>query len=109
MSQPEVEKIRRAMIEMTFVVASPLHVGTGERAPLIERVPEEREELAKEISAGDKSPSYRPMAMRRFKSTSGEEIKDRACVPGSTLKGALRAYLVRQLDSKQMARNFRNQ
>jgi len=95
MSQPDNSAVVRAIIDMTLQVGSPLHVGTGERAPLIERVPTERKELLKEISSGDQSPSYRPMAMRRCElKEPGKTLEvDRAYIPGSTLKGAFRAML----------------
>lgn len=103
MSQSDCPTYRRAVIEMTLVVRSPLHVGTGERALLVERVPEGRTELLKQMTKGDKSPTYRPMAMRRCESDheSTEKPSYRAYVPGPTIKGALRALLSSTLDEAQ--------
>jgi len=98
----------RAWIDLKLVVRSPLHVGSGHTALLKERVPEYRKGLRKHLAAEDGEPTYRPMTLRKTKCemSSGAVECERACIPGSTIKGALRAALQPGLSAEHVVELF---
>ena len=98
----------RAWIELDLVVCSPLHVGSGHPALLKERIPGNRKELRKHLAAEERDSTYRPMTLRKLacEASTGAMVHGRACIPGSTIKGALRAVLSDSLDHEQMKEVF---
>jgi len=83
----------RAWLQLKLEARTPLHVGSGSFAEMLDRVPGERKELRKRLQSNDRKPTYRAMPTRL--DHKGREL---VCIPGATIKGVLGNTLRGRLD-----------
>ncbi|NBD95301.1 MAG: hypothetical protein GVY11_02345 [Gammaproteobacteria bacterium] len=98
----------RISMELRLRVNSPLHVGNGFVEPIRDRIPEEREELLKKFDGKRSDATFRPMTSREaghVDQASSSSVM-RACIPGSTIKGALRGMIESELKNDYAAELF---